>query len=142
LNFRYILILFLKMNEINSKSISGFPDYSITRSGEVISFNEVYLPKIEDAEGYWYVYLEKDGKKHLKYVHQLVAEAFIPNIFKLTSVGHLSKNIKNNHVKNLNWELDPMQKLDLGSGQVLKRELTSSEIEDQDFQQTLKKIKI
>ena len=59
--------------------------------------------------GYYSVGLNKNGKKKLRFVHRLVAEAFIPNPDNLPQVGHKDENnFKtgdgcNNCVDNLEW---------------------------------------
>lgn len=49
------------------------------------------------------VRLTKDKTGKMKYVHRLVAEAFIPNPDKLPEVNHIDENKMNNHVDNLEW---------------------------------------
>lgn len=49
------------------------------------------------------VYLAKDGRKHPRLVHRLVAEAFILNPDELPFINHIDGNPANNHVKNLEW---------------------------------------
>lgn len=53
--------------------------------------------------GYLQVSLSKDGKKTKRYVHDLVAEAFIPNPNNLKEVNHKDYNKANNRVTNLEW---------------------------------------
>ena len=38
-----------------------------------------------------------------KYIHRLVATAFIPNLDNLAEVNHIDGNRLNNHVSNLEW---------------------------------------
>jgi hypothetical protein len=54
-------------------------------------------------KGYRYVTLRKNNQPLLKYVHRLVAEAFIPNPDNLASVNHIDGNKENNNVNNLEW---------------------------------------
>lgn len=53
--------------------------------------------------GRLYVTLRKDGRTFNKSVHRLVAEAFIPNPFRLPEVNHRDENPQNNAVDNLEW---------------------------------------
>lgn len=53
--------------------------------------------------GYHRCNLFKDGKAHLRYVHRLVAEAFIPPAPGKDQVNHKDGVKSNNHVSNLEW---------------------------------------
>lgn len=56
-------------------------------------------------QGYYAVYLydEKTKKQVWRYVHRLVAEAFIPNPNNYEEVNHKDENKLNNNVENLEW---------------------------------------
>lgn len=58
-----------------------------------------YLSKI----GYPVLNLSKDGVIKTKYIHRLVAEAFIDNPQNLPVVNHKDGNKENNNVSNLEW---------------------------------------
>ena len=86
--------------------IEGFPDYIITSHGRVLSLkydkmNELNQRKIRN--GYMLVNLHKNGKRYYKYVHRLVAQAFIPKPENKTEVNHIDEDKTNNHVSNLEW---------------------------------------
>ena len=53
--------------------------------------------------GYIQVGLYEDGKVKNKYIHRLVAEAFIPNENNYLEINHKDENKTNNHVENLEW---------------------------------------
>lgn len=53
--------------------------------------------------GYLQVSLSKDGKRTKRYIHDLVAESFIPNPNNLKEVNHKDYNKANNRVTNLEW---------------------------------------
>ena len=54
-------------------------------------------------KGSYYVILSKEGITYTKYVHRLVAEAFIPNPDNLPVVNHKDENPLNDVVTNLEW---------------------------------------
>lgn len=52
---------------------------------------------------YLSVVLCKDKHQNRKYIHRLVAQAFIPNPDNLPQVNHKDGDKTNNHYKNLEW---------------------------------------
>ena len=57
----------------------------------------------DNGKGYKFVWLYKNNKGHRRYVHRLVAEAFIPNPESKKTVNHKDGDKSNNHVTNLEW---------------------------------------
>jgi hypothetical protein len=82
---------------METKIIPGFPDYTISRNGVVMSYNrkttQIMKPFVAH-NGYLRVALfNNQGKKYQKFpVHRLVAEAFIPNPLKLPQINHKDCN--------------------------------------------------
>ena len=72
----------------------GFVGFRICDSPRIMAT----IPK---DNGYRYVTLMKDGKKHNKYVHRLVAEAFIGEIPEGYVINHIDFDKSNNIVTNL-----------------------------------------
>lgn len=87
------------------KRIENGSKYHITESGQVFSeFTNRWLkPSYSKGTGYYVVNIVKGGKRSPAYIHRLVAEAFIPNPFKLPEVNHKDGNKLNNNVSNLEW---------------------------------------
>lgn len=88
------------------KSILDLENYSVSLDGRVINnTTKKYKKPINNnsGKGYLYVDLYKNGNRHRKYVHRLVAEAYIPNPLNLPFVNHIDGNPKNNNYKNLEW---------------------------------------
>lgn len=86
------------------KVIIGFPNYSVSMDGQVRN-NKTgkILALCHDTNGYLSVGLYRDGKRSIKRVHKLVAEAFIPNPLNLHDINHKDGNKKNNHSSNLEY---------------------------------------
>lgn len=85
-------------------TIANFPDYSISRAGEVVKIKpRITMSPSIDKDGYYQVGLRKKGKRFCKKIHRLVAETFIPNPKNLPVINHKDGNNKNNHYKNLEW---------------------------------------
>jgi len=91
--------------------IKGFPGYKINRAGKVISSRKPEgLSPYDNTTGYLKVDLYKKGKKYKKYVHILVALAFIPRkkpqrLF--CEVDHKDGVKSNVHESNLQWMSRP-----------------------------------
>lgn len=75
--------------------------YAITEDGQVWSYQSNRFLKLSDnGQGYLKVNL---GRGDQRYIHRLVAEAFIPNPFGYEFVNHKDENKSNNSVSNLEW---------------------------------------
>ena len=93
------------------KSIPGYEGlYAVDEYGNVYSLvqgrsrRKGILRSYQNTAGYLKVNLyDKNGKCKKKYVHRLVAEAFIPNPLHKPNVNHKDCNVKNNSVDNLEW---------------------------------------
>ena len=57
----------------------------------------------DNGKGYLRASLTKDKKTTGKYIHRLVAEAFILNVDGLPAVNHKDEDKTNNSVENLEW---------------------------------------
>ena len=85
--------------------IDGFPDYMISNKARVwsIKTQRFLTVKPMDDHGHLGVCLYKDGNRYYKYIHRLVAEAFIPNPNDLPIVRHLYDDPSQNEYKDLSW---------------------------------------
>lgn len=88
------------------KPIPGFPGYTITDDGKVISY-KMHKPKIMKTwyqhSGYENIKLCKNNITYHFLIHRLVAEAFIPNPTGLKEINHKNNNKQDNRVENLEW---------------------------------------
>lgn len=87
------------------KIIKGLENYSIDEQGVVrnIVKGTVKSVKPNKQTGYLQVDLWKNNISHKKYIHRLIAEAFIPNPLNLPEVNHIDGNRQNNDISNLEW---------------------------------------
>lgn len=87
------------------RDIKGFEGlYAVTSCGKVYSYKtKRFLRPCMAGRGYLRVNLVKDGKKFKKYVHRLVADAYIPNPEHKPQVNHKNENKTKNYVNNLEW---------------------------------------
>ena len=86
------------------KKINGYTNYSVSDEGQVRNDTTMrVLSPALDSNGYQFVILCKNGERWHGYIHQLVANAFIPNFRNLCEVNHKDENKRNNHKGNLEW---------------------------------------
>lgn len=105
------------------KNIADFPCYQVSTFGRVRSLDRTITKNyknessyVQDVKGqmlklslwrkekkYVLVSLSKNHKSYRKFVHELVAETFIPNPDKKQYIKHLDGNIQNNNINNLKW---------------------------------------
>ena len=88
--------IYMVSNKGNTKSIDRIDYAGRHRKEHVMKY-------ATDKNGYKRVYLTKCGKSKSMLVHQVVAQAFIPNPNNLPEVNHKDENKANNNVENLEW---------------------------------------
>lgn len=95
------------------KRVVDFPEYWISNYGRIwssITDNFIYGTP-NSRTGHIDVCLHCGGRRFHKYIHRMVAEAFIPNPYNLPMVRHLDDDPSNNMVDNLAWgtQIDNMR---------------------------------
>lgn len=85
--------------------VEGFEGlYAITSCGKVWSYrSKRFMTPQVDKMGYMRVNLHKDGKIHCRYIHRMVAQAYIPNPEGKKTVDHIDSIKDHNYVSNLQW---------------------------------------
>ena len=84
--------------------IKAYPNYGITREGNVISLRtgRPLKPGIS-KDGYARVSLSRDGKTHTHTIHSLMADAFLGPRPEGWQVDHLNHNRSDNRLENLEY---------------------------------------
>ena len=90
------------------KQIPGFPEYEISDTGLVKSHHggkeHLLTPVVHNPNGGSYVELYSGGRKAVRRVARLVAEAFLPKPEGAGNrVYHIDGDGGNDHVENLRW---------------------------------------
>ena len=85
--------------------IDGAPGYMISDCGRVWSEKSQKFLKVKplDNHGHLGVCLHVNGQPMYRYIHQLMARAFIPNPNNYPNVRHLDDNPRYNYLDNFAW---------------------------------------
>lgn len=78
------------------------PGYVQVRKGSCVGeYHKKPFIKVSKDNGHGYFTIVAHG--HHYYVHRIVAECFIPNMFNLPEIDHINGNKSDNRVENLRW---------------------------------------
>lgn len=84
------------------RPIRGFPNYAVSNTGEVHNrIRRTALNPWVDRTGRYKVTLFEGGRRHERYVHRLVAEAFLDTFYPGMHICWKDGNNKNNRADNL-----------------------------------------
>lgn len=81
------------------KGINGWSGYIISSDGRIAKILKPELMK----EGYCRACLDDGKRRERIFIHRLVAEAFIKNIYHRPLVHHINTRKTDNSVQNLEW---------------------------------------
>lgn len=88
-----------------AKPVKGYERYLVNRDGHVFSDGSDgkmrELAPCKTPSGYLKVWLYKQGKRKMFYIHRLVVNAFLKNPLNLPCVNHKDFDKTNNKVENL-----------------------------------------
>lgn len=93
----------LKLEHFEHFQVSNYGRVRNSKTGNILSIGD-------NGHGYCNVTLKARPYEVKKYVHRLVAEAFLPDFDKNLQVNHIDKNKKNNNVTNLEMVTDSQNK--------------------------------
>jgi hypothetical protein len=100
------------MNLRHFKPIKGFEHYLVSRRGKVWSVGrKQFIKHWPNNKGYMRVELWVGSVRNWRFVHRLVAIAFIPNPERKSQVNHKNWNRRFNWTKNLEW-LTPSENIE------------------------------
>lgn len=99
------------------KAVVDFPNYVVSSDGRLkfvggLQYRDGSTPWLRppaivatvfDKDGYLKVRMLRDGHRHKRSLHRIVAVAFIPNPLDHDQVNHIDGDKKNNAVSNLEW---------------------------------------
>ena len=89
------------------RPVKGYERYFVSKQGHVFSIGSTFqlreIAPCKTPKGYLKVWLYKNGKRKMFYVHRLVAQAFLDNPDALPMVNHKDFDKTNNDVGNLEY---------------------------------------
>lgn len=97
----------------NWKTVEGYENlYVVSDTGNIKGEKrgKILTAHPNKGTGYFQVMLWDCGKIRLKYVHRLVATAFLENPHGYKYVTHIDGDLSNNRVENLQWVKTPNKK--------------------------------
>ena len=77
--------------------------YKKTNNGKIVYIKNEKMLKPTNYKKYMRLNLCNKSKRTPKYIHRLVAEAFIPNPYCYSEINHKDNDPSNNYVDNLEW---------------------------------------
>ena len=92
-----------RLPEEEWRIIPDYPNYAVSNKGNVATLKTVRLRKFSDHKGYKQCMLRKGGKAYNRFVHRLVANAFLPMPQGGQIIDHINGVRDDNRAENLRW---------------------------------------
>lgn len=89
---------------VRLKTISGFPNYAVSKNGKVWSRKRQIFLKPQMRGGYKSVRLHENNKWRYKTIHRLLLRTFIGKCPKGMEACHNNGNRSDNRLENLRWD--------------------------------------
>lgn len=87
----------------NKGKVKSLERVVIRGDGKPFSVRERYLRGSKDTKGYYQVELREAGNRDIRFIHRLVADAFIEKQDGKTQINHIDGDKTNNSSDNLEW---------------------------------------
>lgn len=97
-------VMFFKDYKGRYKLVPGYA-FAIGDNGTLINlrFQREKKPTYNSKSGLAQVLLMSEGKYSMKYIHRLVAEAWLDNPNNYPYITHINGDVRDNRVENLRW---------------------------------------
>lgn len=92
-----------RLSQEEWRIIPDFPEYAVSNKGNIATLKTGKLRRFSDHKGYKQCMLRKDGKAYNRFVHRLVANAFLPLPEEGQVIDHINGIRDDNHVENIRW---------------------------------------
>ena len=86
------------------RPIQDFPEYEVSNLGRVKGVKKNIILSSQETKGGYLIYrFYQNKKRHQRYLHRILAEAFLPKIEGKNTIDHINQNKKDNRLENLRW---------------------------------------
>lgn len=95
-----------KVSSLNGeiwKDVEEINGYKVSNLGRIIGRRGLLMKPRQDRQGYLVCRIHNGKRSYNRFVHRLVALAFIPNTKNLPQINHKDEDKTNNRVENLEW---------------------------------------
>lgn len=98
-----LIDLCARLPEQEWRIIPDYPEYAVSNIGNIATIKTGKLRSLSNHKGYKQCMLRKNGKAYNRFVHRLVASAFLPIPEEGQVIDHINGIRSDNRVDNLRW---------------------------------------